>query len=119
MNTTLAGPTRPRQRDRLLALLEARENLWVPLPDILSLGIAQYGARILDLRRLGHRIESKQEGDRSWFRLVTALASTAIPEPQPIQEAQANPEKTTCGAASADDSRLFSDDAPLPHLDLG
>jgi hypothetical protein len=58
------------QRNRLLALLESRLCEWVPLPHILNLGIAQYNARIYELRRLGHRIESKQEGDRSWFRLV-------------------------------------------------
>lgn len=58
------------QRDRLLALLESRLREWVPLPRILDLGIAQYNARIYELRRLGHRIENKQEGDRSWFRLV-------------------------------------------------
>jgi hypothetical protein len=58
------------QRDRLLALLKSRAPNRVPLPDILALGIAQYNARILELRRLGHRIESEQEGDHSWFRLV-------------------------------------------------
>lgn len=58
------------QRDRLLAVFEKHVNDWVPLPRILDLGIAQYNARIYELRRLGHRIESKQEGDRSWFRLV-------------------------------------------------
>lgn len=71
-NTSLPLPfTRwASQRDELLALFESRANEWVPLPDILNLGIAQYNARIYELRRLGHRIESKQEGGRSWFRLV-------------------------------------------------
>jgi hypothetical protein len=79
-NSSSIGAIRPRQRDRLLALLAERASAWVPLPDILALGIAQYNARIFELRSMGHRIESKQEGDRSWFRLVTALASTTIPE---------------------------------------
>lgn len=75
-----SSPNRPRQRDRILALLKDRAPAWIPLPEILALGIAQYNARIFELRSLGHRIESKQDGDRSWFRLVTALASAAIPE---------------------------------------
>jgi len=71
---------RPRQRDRLFALLKNHAPAWVPLTDILALGIAQYNARIFELRSLGHCIESKQDGDRSWFRVVIALASPAIPE---------------------------------------
>jgi len=74
------------QRDRLLALLKNRVPNWVPLPEILALGVAQYNARIFELRRLGHRIESKQEGNRSWFRLVTTLAPVALLELQAIQE---------------------------------
>jgi hypothetical protein len=62
--------SRYTQRDKLLQLLRDRAPDWVPLPDILRLGVAQYNARIFDLRRLGHRIESRQEGERSWFRLV-------------------------------------------------
>lgn len=82
--------TRPRQRDRILALLKSRAPTWVPLQDILALGIAQYNARIFELRGLGHRIESKQEGDRSWFRLVIDLAPAAIPESGAIQELSGN-----------------------------
>jgi hypothetical protein len=87
-----SSPNRPRQRDRILALLKDRAPAWIPLPEILALGIAQYNARIFELRSLGHRIESKQDGDRSWFRLVIALASTAIPESPTIQEVTADPE---------------------------
>jgi hypothetical protein len=101
------GRARPRQRDRLFALLKARANLWVPLKDVLALGIAQYGSRIFELRRLGHRIESKQEGDRSWFRLVPALASVAIPESESIKEPSTKPDS------------LFGQLAPPRHLDLG
>ncbi len=101
------GRAGPRQRDRLFALLKDRANLWVPLKDILALGIAQYNARIFELRCLGHRIESKQEGDRSWFRLVIALASAAIPELPLILEPSANPES------------LFGDLAPERHRDDG
>lgn len=49
-------------------------NEWVALPVILSLGIAQYNARIYELRRAGHKIESKisRVGHQvhSYFRLV-------------------------------------------------
>jgi hypothetical protein len=65
-----------RQRDELLRLLKDRRGHWVPLPDILDLGIAQYNARIFELRaQLGKdAIQSRTEwhkGKRlSWFRLV-------------------------------------------------
>jgi hypothetical protein len=95
------------QRDRLLSLLKARANLWVPLPDILALRIAQYNARIHELRSVGHVIQSKQDGDCSWFRLVIALASTAIPESEAIKEQSANPEM------------LFGEVAPERHRDDG
>lgn len=58
---------------------------WVPLPDILALRIAQYNARIFELRGLGHPIESKQEGDRSWFRLISQAPTIAADSPS-IQE---------------------------------
>jgi hypothetical protein len=68
----------PTQRDRLLALLLKHAPDWVPLPAILLLGIAQYNARIFELRRVGWHIESKQEGNHSWFRLIVATASEAV-----------------------------------------
>jgi hypothetical protein len=63
-------------RFRILgSLIEARGQ-WVPHPQILDLGIAQYGARILELRRLGYVIENRTEhghGERhSWFRLISS-----------------------------------------------
>jgi hypothetical protein len=48
------------QRGRILELLIRRGN-WVPLPELLALGIAQYSARIHDLRALGFRIENRRE----------------------------------------------------------
>ncbi len=107
MDTNHTSQIRPCQRDRLLALLKSRAPAWVPLPDILALGIAQYNARIFELRGLGHRIESKQEGDRSWFRLVLALASAAIPESHAIQGPSDNPES------------MFGDLATERHRDDG
>lgn len=61
------------QADKLLKLLQDHDGQWVPLPSILALGIAQYGARIGELRKAGHRIENYtewREGVRhSWFGL--------------------------------------------------
>jgi len=62
------------QRAIILAvLLEARGH-WVGLPRILELKISQFGARILELRRLGFDIENRQETvdgqRRSWYRLL-------------------------------------------------
>ncbi len=63
------------QREKLLRLLQ--EGGWVDLPRILELGIAQYNARIWELRRelkpKGNCIESRVVHSngrvRSWFRL--------------------------------------------------
>lgn len=62
------------QKDKIKSLLLSRPNEWVPLNDILLLGVAQYNARILDLRRGGMRIENmikEVNGTRySWYRYV-------------------------------------------------
>lgn len=67
---------RKTQRAALLRLLIDAHGSWVPLPQILALGIAQYNARILELRRLGFVIENKTEringARRSWFRIVNS-----------------------------------------------
>ena len=49
-------PDRISQRERLKKLFEANAGRWIPLPNILSMGIAQYNSRILDLRREGMTI---------------------------------------------------------------
>jgi hypothetical protein len=95
------------QRDRLLALLRRHAPDWVPLPGILALGIAQYSARIFELRRLGHRIESKQEGSHSWFRLITGNAQ--IPTSVTIDQKR---EQTETAVA---DETLFGDLQPEPR----
>lgn len=65
---------RNTQQKKILSLLSSRPYEWVPLPAIIGLGIAQYNARIKELRDSGVRIENKTEwvdGTRhSWFRLV-------------------------------------------------
>jgi Helix-turn-helix domain len=72
---------RATQRDRLLALLRDHHGSWVPLSAILDLQIAQYGTRILELRRAGYQIENKQQGEHSWFRLLSSPGpAPAIPK---------------------------------------
>lgn len=71
------------QRGRILNLLAGANGAWVPLPAILALGIAQYGARIHELRRLHFQIENRviRGGDgvrRSWFRLVDSPTAPAV-----------------------------------------
>ena len=74
---------RGTQRDRILALFQSRPGQWIGLPEILALGFAQFGARILELRRGGFRIENKTEYRDwkilSWYRLapLSPAASTA------------------------------------------
>ena len=61
------------QQQKLLAVLEANKGAWVPLPSIMALGIAQYNARIYELRRLGYDIKNKTKEingvKHSWFCL--------------------------------------------------
>jgi hypothetical protein len=72
------------QRSRILRLFIEARGEWVPLPDILTLGIAQYGARILELRRTGFSIENRTErrdGTRhSWFRLIASPNAESQPK---------------------------------------
>ncbi len=112
------------QRGRILALLVAACGGWVPLTHILALGIAQYSARILELRREGHRIESRSEwrdGKRhTWFRLVINSASTETAQRPGSPQLTPQPAPTADNNDSvAEPDRLFPDDAPPRHLDLG
>jgi hypothetical protein len=47
------------QADRLLEFFKARAGRWVPLPDILALGMASHTRRIHELRKDGWAIEMK------------------------------------------------------------
>ena len=62
------------QRDELRQHFQERPYQWIPLYEILRMGIAQYNARILELRREGMKIENKwmmkQCKKHSWFRFV-------------------------------------------------
>jgi hypothetical protein len=76
----VSNHARNNQQKQILDLLRSKTPGWVPLPEILALRVAQYSARILELRRSGHTIENKTErkdGCRhSWFRLVEKPATT-------------------------------------------
>jgi hypothetical protein len=67
------------QRARILRELIAANGAEVSLLDILALHIAQYNARIHELRRAGFDIQNRVEdinGVRhSWFRLVSTPTS--------------------------------------------
>ena len=69
------------QQRRIVAFLLERPNQWVRLPEILALGIAQYGARILEARRMGFVIENRTAwvGNKrhSWFRIVVPTEGEA------------------------------------------
>ncbi len=62
------------QQRKIADFLLETPNQWRRLPEILALGIAQYGARILENRRKGLVIENRTAwvGSKrhSWFRIV-------------------------------------------------
>lgn len=62
------------QRDRIRKMFMDRPGEWIPLPAILAMGVAQYGARILELRRLGMDIKNRGEWvggqHRTYFRYL-------------------------------------------------
>jgi hypothetical protein len=70
------------QSAAILRLLVEARGAWVSLPEVMALGIAQYNARIFELRRLGFTIENRTETDpgtgarHSWFRLVNEPESS-------------------------------------------
>jgi hypothetical protein len=68
------------QRTKILNLLLSRKGQWVPLPEVTALA-SQYGARVLELRRMGYTIENKKKKQadgsiHSWFSLIA--------EPEPV-----------------------------------
>jgi hypothetical protein len=97
----MSGRLGPTQRDQILRLLKSRAPACVPLPDILALRIGQYNARIFELRRLGYLIESRREGNKSWFRL--------LPDRKPVACDSSVLEK---GVPNSDTFPQFGDLAP-------
>lgn len=102
-NQITSQETRATQRARLLALLKANAPDWVPIREVVAIAGFQYGARVFELRRLGHRIEN--DPGRA-FRLRPSPSLTAeLVTP-------------SSGSGSGPD-RLFPDDTLPRHLDLG
>ncbi len=48
------------QRGKILQRLQEREGRWVPSYELAAIAL-QYGARVLELRRMGHNIENKAQ----------------------------------------------------------
>lgn len=75
------------QAEKILELLRSAHGTWVPLPEILALSIAQYSARIFELRRRGFNIQNRTETEdgvrHSWFRLVNSAPAPEPPKPEP------------------------------------
>jgi hypothetical protein len=92
------------QRNRLLDLLKSQSPSWVPISEVVSIAGFQYGARILELRRLGHSIENHPGVA---FRLVSQTLPTEAESTAAAEE------------PCTENARLFPDDAPPRHLDLG
>jgi hypothetical protein len=73
------GVSLTHQQRKIADFLLERPNQWIRLPEILALGIAQYGARILEARRMGSVIENRTAwvGSKrhSWFRIVVPKES--------------------------------------------
>jgi hypothetical protein len=68
------------QQERILQVLKDAQGEWVPLGKIINPPygqgkIAQYNARIWDLRKQGYTIENKKRHinriTHSWYRLIT------------------------------------------------
>jgi Helix-turn-helix domain len=80
---TIGASQRLTACDRLLALFEENRGQEISLVRILALGIAQYNARILELRAAGHvitnRTEWKGSAKHSWFRYEGKAAPEAKP----------------------------------------
>ena len=99
--------SRHSQRGRILQLLIDAHYDWVPLPELMARA-AQYNSRILELRRLGFRIENRTElrdgKKHSWFRLRPGT-DTLIPPAVPTLAIEPPPEP----------GDLFGDLMPLPQ----
>jgi len=104
----ISTDSRSTQRNRLLELLKRGAPDWVPIREVIEVVGFQYGARILELRRLGHRIQN--DPGRA-FRLLQVLT-----QQQPAQRGQESEQKRETAAVVP--LSLFGDLAPL-HKDLG
>jgi hypothetical protein len=82
--------TKPSQAQRILKLLqEDGEVTNVQLNE--ELHIYRYGARIMELRRAGHRIESVHERAGLWkFKYTPSAPAKVSLQPQPIVQGDDN-----------------------------
>ena|ERR1035437_6465176 len=83
-----AIPRSTIQSEKILTLLRSARGAWVPLPEILALGIAQYNARIFELRKrftIENRTETIDGVRHSWFRFVD---SPTVPAPAPSKPSE-------------------------------
>ena len=95
------------QNEKLDRLLSDHEGEWVPLPDVLALGIAAYSRRFEDLRKLygpqGYAIENRCERGhdgivRSWYRKIRAGYPQAERAEHPHQSPQIHKARRSAGA---------------------
>lgn len=112
--------TRNTQREKIKDYLWARFGQWVPLHEILALGIAQYSARIFELRRelrpRGYVIENRKErqpdgSTHSWFKLDY---SAAKPAPQSGRASRISWFEKTFGKPSSAKPEQAEESADLP-----
>lgn len=80
--------SRQTQRQRLRELFEQREGEWIPLPEILSMNIAQFRAQLKELRDIERmHIENKMEHEegtvRSWYRYLKPKTQKTLFVDQP------------------------------------
>lgn len=96
-NQTPIRPKPTSQAGRILQLLESAKGAKVHLPEILALHIAQYGARIHELRhKYGFRIENGSvpgRPDHTWFQFTQDDPPAAKPA---AQVAQSKPQDSPC-----------------------
>jgi hypothetical protein len=85
----MANDFKKNQCDRLVAAFEnapwdahhkGGPGKWLTVPMIMRLGIAQYNARIFDLRRAGYVIECHIEWSEAEHRRHSAYRITKYPE---------------------------------------
>ena len=82
---------RNTQRGRILRRLQESSNQWVPSYELANIAL-QYGARILELRRAGYRIENKAQcinrQIHGAFRLVPSEGQAKLFDTVPLPRPQ-------------------------------
>lgn len=92
--------SKPTNKDRCLSVLRSASGGWVAGATLLKpdVGGSRFGARIEELRKLGHLIESSRDpGGSALFRYRLVEEAGNVPEPEPIRAAPVLWECTKCG----------------------